>query len=217
MHDSRGSEEVSAADLTIPRIEICQALSKCRKKNDPAYIAGIEEGQMYNSVSREVYGPEISVIPVYFRKEYLLWRDQSLGGGFGGSYPTFQDAQHALDSVDKPGEWEITDTAQQFVLLVRTDGSTEEAVLSMAKSKARVSRDWNSMIRMAGGPRFSRVYKVEGVAAQNSKSQDFYNMRVSMAGFVTEDQFKKAAHVYEMIKSGAAGVDYSDDSASPEM
>lgn len=210
INDARGSEEVSASDLTIPRIELCQALSKCRKKSDPNYIDGIEEGQMYNSVSRVIYGGEVSVIPVYFRKEFLLWRDQSLGGGFGGSYASYSDAQQALNSIENPEQWEIVDTAQQFVLVVLKDGGVEEAVLSMAKSKARVSRDWNSLIRMAGGPRFSRVYTVAGVAAQNSKNQDFHTYKVAMAGFVTEEQFKYAESVYNMIKSGSAGVDYSD-------
>lgn len=210
MGSNLGSEEVHAEDLTIPRIELCQALSKCRKKQDPAYIAGIEEGQMYNSVTREVYGDTVDVIPVYYRKEFLLWRDQALGGGFGGSYQNEDDARAALRSLESPDEWEIIDTAQQFVLIAREDGKMEEAVVAMAKSKARVSRDWNSLIRIAGGPRFSRRYTINGVAAQNSNNQDFHTMKVAQGGFVTEEQFTHAKAVYDLIVTGGTKVDYSD-------
>ena len=40
MNDTRGSEDVGADDIIVPRLELVQSLSKCRKKNDPAYIAG---------------------------------------------------------------------------------------------------------------------------------------------------------------------------------
>jgi hypothetical protein len=208
--DRRGSEEVGASDLTIPRIEICQALSKCRKKSDANYIAGIEEGDMYNSVTREIYGALVVVIPVYYRKEWLLWRDQDLGGGFAGAHPTPELAEAARRQQDKPEEWEAIDTAQQFVLIIREYGKLEEAVLAMAKSKGRVSRDWNSLIRMAGGPRFSRRYRVEGVEAQNTAGQDYFNVRVAAAGFVDEDQFRAAEKAYGMVNSGLAVVDYTD-------
>lgn len=211
MNDTRGSEEIGTNDLTIPRIELVQSLSACRKKTDPAYIPGIEEGMLYNNVTRENYGESVNVVPVYFRKEYLLWRSQDLGGGFGGSYQSMPEAEQARLAQEKPEEWETVDTAQQFVLVIKEDGSAEEAVLSMAKSKAKVSRNWNSLIRINGGPRFSRVYRIAGVGDQNPAGQDYYNLSVSNVGFVTEEIFAQAEHIYDLIKSGQASVDTSMD------
>ena len=211
MTDTRGSEEIGTNDLTIPRIELVQSLSACRKKNDPAYIPGIEEGMLYNNVTRENYGETVDVVPVYFRKEYLVWRDQDLGGGFGGSHQSMAEAEQARQTQEKPEEWEIVDTSQQFVLVVKEDGSAEEAVLSMAKSKAKVSRNWNSLIRINGGPRFSRVYRISGVGDQNPAGQDYFNLSVSNVGFVTEEIFSQAEHIYELIKSGQASADSSFD------
>src|SRR5690554_1026126 len=76
INDTRGSEDVGTDDMIIPRIELVQGLSKARKRNDPSYIEGSEEGHLYNNVTRELYGPAITVCPVLFRKEWLLWRDQ---------------------------------------------------------------------------------------------------------------------------------------------
>jgi len=211
MSDTRGSEEIGTNDLTIPRLEVVQSLSACRKKQDPAYIPGIEEGMIYNNVTRKIYGEEVDVVPVYFRKEYLLWRDKDLGGGFGGAHPTMPEAEQARLAQEKPDEWEVVDTAQQFVLVVNEDGSAEEAVLSMAKSKAKVSRNWNSLIRINGGPRFSRIYKIKGVPDQNPAGQDYFNLAVENVGFVDEAVFAHAEKIYNMIVDGSANVDRSTD------
>ena len=84
---ARGNEQVGASDLIIPRIELVQSLSPCRKKTDPAYIEGAEEGDLYNNVTRELYGKEITVIPLYFAKEFLLWKDRSKGRRYGPRGP----------------------------------------------------------------------------------------------------------------------------------
>jgi len=211
MRDDRGSEEVQSNDLVIPRIELVQGLSKARKKGDPQCIPGAEEGMLYNNVTRELYGTSLKVCPVMFRKEWLLWRDVDLGGGFGGAFPDAESAQVAMDQQERPEEWEVVDTNQHFVIVLKEDGTMEEAVISMAKTKAKASRLWNSLVRINGGPRFSRVYEIAGVSAQNKKGQDYYNLSVSNVGFVNERIFEYAESVYELVKSGVASVDHSTD------
>lgn len=207
---SRGSEQVDREDLTIPRVEICQSLSKVRKKSDPAFIDGIEEGDIYNNLTRQNYGVTCVVVPVAFAKEFLLWRDQELGGGFGGAYLTEDEAFEAHDQQEKPEEWEVVLTHQHYVLILLEDGNTEEAVISMAKSKLKVSRNWNSQIRLVGGDRWCRAFNVTGVADQNANGQDFFNMAVTPVGFVDEGTFKKAEALYEQVVSGEAVADRSD-------
>jgi hypothetical protein len=50
-----GLENITIEDIAIPRIELIQALSPARIKSDPAYIEGADEGQLFNSVTRELY------------------------------------------------------------------------------------------------------------------------------------------------------------------
>ncbi|AUG85476.1 hypothetical protein SHab15497_00034 [Acinetobacter phage SH-Ab 15497] len=215
MNDNRGSEDVGADDIVIPRLELVQSLSKCRKKTDPAYIAGAEEGMLYNSVTRELYGESVQVVPVTFKKEFLLWREQDLGGGFGGAYPTEGEAHDAKAAQEKPDEWEIVDTAQHFCLLIQEGQDPQEIVISMSKSKGKCSRKWNSMVRLNGGPRFSRVYEVVGIGDQNSAGQDYHTLDVKNVGFVNEAQFKRAEKVYELIQAGKMTADRSVEGESP--
>jgi len=208
----RGSEQMGREDITIPRLEIVQSLSKARKKTDPAFIEGAEEGTLYNSVTRELYGFEVNVVPVFFLKEYLLWRDQKLGGGFGGGYPTELKANEARDLRDKPEEWEVVMTHQHFCLIQRPDGKLEEAAISMSKSKLKVSKKFNSLVRVNGGDRFSRVYRIRGIADQNNQGQDFYNLSVdTQPGFVTEPVYRAAERVYELIAQGGVVADRGQD------
>lgn len=206
---ARGSENVGADDLVIPRLELVQDLSPCRKKADPNYIEGCEEGMLYNNVTRQLYGTEALIVPVYFRKEWLIWKDRNEGGGFRGAFATQAEAEAALDHLDDAdkGKCEVIDTAQHFCLLIQPEtGKVEEIVISMNKSKMKVSRKWNSLIRMNGGDSFARVYRISAVAEKNSKNQDFFNYMIAPAGFPTKAIYDKAEELYKAIASGAVQI-----------
>lgn len=216
----RGSENVEMTDLVIPRIEIAQALSPVLKKNDPNYIEGCEQGDLYNSVTFERYGPNIVVVPVFFKKQYLCWRHRDDGGGFAGAFDNLEDAnarieeEHAKRRAEGKSEerWEAIETAQQLVLVVRKDGGIDEAVVSMAKTKLKVSRQWNSLIRMNGNDRFSRTYALFAVDEQNAKGDDYKNFAVANGGFPSEAVYRRAEALYAAMASGSRkmNVDSSD-------
>lgn len=209
---SRGSENVGANDLVIPRLELVQDLSPCRKKSDPSYIPGCEEGMLYNNVTRQLYGVEVLVIPVYFRKEWLIWKDRTAGGGFRGAFGSQAEAEAAMATLEDGNDCQVVDTAQHFCLALTPDtGKIEEIVISMNKSKMKVSRKWNSLIRMNGGDSFSRIYRLSAVSEKNNKNQDYFNYAVTAAGFPTEAIYKRAEALYEAIASGAVQIDRKVD------
>ncbi len=210
---TRGTENVGAEDLVIPRLELVQSLSPCRKKTDPNYIEGAEEGLLYNNVTRQLYGNSVSVIPVMFRKEWIIWKNRDSGGGFRGAYDTEHEANLAIAQLEDGGDCEAVDTAQHFCLLVNPDGKVEEIVISMSKSKAKISRRWNSLIRMNEGDSFSRVYKMGAVSEEGQKG-DYYNFTIAQAGFPTEQLYKRAEDLYESITKGKVKVDRNVDAAT---
>jgi hypothetical protein len=71
----------------------------------------------------------------------------------------------------------------------------------MPKSKAKVSRKWNSMIQMAGGDRFSRAYRVTTFKDKNRQNKTFFNYIVQPAGFPPEPIFREAERLYELFKT----------------
>ena len=217
---ARGAENVTTDDMIIPRIELIQALSPARKKNDPGYIEGADEGMLYNNVTRELYGEAVTVIPVYYTKQYLVWKDRKSGGGgsngFRGAFASEQLARDAIAALGEEG-LEVSDTAQHFVL-VRTGEGWQEAVISMAKSKMKVSKRWNSLIRMSNTDSFSRAYKLHAVVETNARNESYHNFGISPLGFVQKDVYERAEKLYETIRSGAVKVsaDYDGETATTE-
>lgn len=217
--ESRGSEDVGMDDLVIPRLELVQSLSPCRDKDDPAYIPGAEEGMLYNNVSRELYGDKVYIIPVIFKKEYLIWKDRNQGGGFRGAYKSMEEANQVIvdlvnkgkDGGDPDGSLTVNDTAQHLCLIMKPDGKTEEIAISMSRSKMKVSRQFNSLIRMNGGDRFSRVYLVEGVKDENDKGEKFKNLRITTAGWPSQEAYKTAEDLYNAIISGERELNINAD------
>ena len=208
---SRGQENVTSSDLIIPRLEIVQSLSPCRKKTDPAYIEGAEEGLLYNNVTRELYGAAAMLVPVFYKKEWLVWKDRLKGGGFRGAFSSELEAKHHINTLDNPEDYFAQDTANHFCLLVKADGSAEDIVVSMSKSKLKTSRKWNSLIRLAGGDSFSRVYKLIGVEQTNANNDTFYGFDVVNAGFPTEDVYNRAEELYNAVSEGRATAQHDED------
>jgi hypothetical protein len=198
---NRGSEEVKSTDMVLPRLEIVQALSPIKETNEDA-----KEGYLFNSVTQEVLGDMVYFVPVYFRLEYLIWKDQNKGGGFFGSFTSEAEAKTRLSEViaggEDPADLEIVDTPVHYGLRITPDLSTiEQIVISMAKTKSKISRKWNAMIQIAGGDRFSRVYKMSTFRDENSKGQKFFNFVVQPAGFAPQQVYKEAERLYEVLKT----------------
>lgn len=209
----RGSEHVEMQDLVIPRIELVQALSYCLEEGGADYIEGAKPGMFYNSVTRELYGPTVVVCPVFFKKQYLCWKDRKKGGGFGGAFDTPQEANDriAQEQTDQDA-WAAVDTHQQIVLVVNPDThETSEAVLSCARTKQKVSRQWNSLIRVNGFDRFSRIYELFGVDDENNAGEKFKNIGVRYIDFASMPVYKAAEALYNSIASGERAVKIDEE------
>ena len=208
---NRGAENVGTEDMIVPRIELIQALSPVRKKSDPAYIDGAEEGMLYNNVTRALYGTEVTVIPVYYTKQFLVWKDRKLGGGgsngFRGAFATEAAARDAIAQLAEDG-LEVADTAQHFVL-VRNGEDWQEAVVSMSKSKIKVSKRWNSLMRLTNTDSFSRAYKLSATVETNARNESYFNFNITALGFIPRDLYERAEKLYETVRTG--GVKVSND------
>ena len=213
-NDTRGNENITKDDLVIPRLNVIQALSPEIKKNDPMFIEGAEQGMLFNTVTRELYKNGVTIIPVTYEMQHLVWRDRKLGGGFGGSFETTEDAEAYIVEMAEEG-WEAVDTPTHLCLMLHDNKLTEIAI-AMPKSKAKVSRQFNSVIRMIGGPRFSRAYKFLGAEDKNNAGEDFWNVRFEQAGYVSEPVFKIAEKLYEDLLSGEVKYNVDQDDADTD-
>ena len=59
-----GFEEVTSSDIQIPFLRIIQALSPQIKKTDSEFIEGASQGDIFNTVTQEVYKADEGVLVV---------------------------------------------------------------------------------------------------------------------------------------------------------
>lgn len=217
---NRGQENVTAGDMTVPRLEVLQDLSPRVKKRDPAYIEGAEPGMLVNSVSGQLYGNEVTFVPVYFVLEWVIWKKQAAGGGFIGAFPTKSEAQQAWDSAGLGAEtfknaagqleeaYEILDTAQQYGLLLAPHAQPERIVISMYKTKMKASRQLNTLISMGGNyDRFAKCYRCSTKQDKNKVGQEYWNIAFTALGFVQKNVYDMAELMYEALRAGAISAD----------
>lgn len=210
-NEQRGSENVGQEDVIIPRLEIVQALSPAMKEGDPGYIPEARAGMLMNSVTKQLYGKEVVVIPVIYMKQHLVWKarkdkqGKALEGGFFGAYNSEQEARERAEAEGgEAGNIEVIDTPQHLCLLIDPNrGTTEEVMISMPRTKAKISRQWNSMIRLAGGDRFSRAYKVS-TALEKKAQGDYYNFAIAQLGFPNKALYLQAEALYNQVQDGRA-------------
>ena len=230
MGDStRGSEEVTIQDVTIPRLSIIQDLSPQRKKNNAEYIEGAEEGMMFNTVTNQLFAEPVLFVPVYFRLEWLVWKHRDAGGGLQGVFSSQDEAVAFVSGHPLAGQTtdrgesvvEVQDTAQHFGLLLDPNSPAEdphatEIVVSMSRSQLKPSRQLNSQVRIAGGDRWERYYRLSPVQVDGAKG-DYWNWKVEQLGFVSENVYKQAEALYEAVKSGQRDVERDNTETTDEI
>lgn len=216
--DKRGTENLGIQDLVIPRLEIVQGLSPAVKRGDPGFINGAAPGMLNNSVTRDLYGEKVWLIGVHYAVQYLVWRDRKMveahnqqnprnklptEGGFFGAYSTVEEAKARAEA--EGGESQcimVVDTPTHLCLLMNQDkGELEEIMLSMPKTKAKISRQWNTMVKLANKARFAMAYEVTTVLQKNPKG-DFYNYVINPIGFTPKPMFERAAALFDAVNKG---------------
>lgn len=206
----RGSENVGIKDTMLPRLELVQAQSPIKDlpENEGKQI----EGMLFNTLTNEVIGDAAYIVPVFYRMEWLVWKDVDSGGGFFGAFSDEMAANRRKQEVVAGGEQadliEVIDTPVHYCMRIKPDGTTEQIVISMAKSKSKVSRKWNATIDLCGGDRFSRVYKFGSFKDENRQGKKFFNYNVQPIGFVPKNIFDEALRLYEVFKAGTQSVDF---------
>ena len=221
-----GFEQADANAYAIPFLTILQSMSPQCKKSDGAYIKGAEEGMLYNSVTQEISSGEEGkvVIPCYYKRSFIRWAPRGSGGGFKGEFTPsevsggrlnitevkgtmFIDPPSGADPFDaqgKPAFDFIADTRTHYVLVLDSKGGYQPAVISLASSQIKKSRNWMSKmngikLQRADGTHFtpamfSHQYKITTVPESNDKGS-WFGLKVETLGPV------ESAELYQAAKS----------------
>lgn len=211
-----GVEDITKDDWVIPRIQIVQGLSPEKNKLESKFIQGIEEGELFNTITRENMGTKIRLIPVYKGRSRAKFNPKEKGGGIGCrsqdghtggaiaeelynnaeiSQPTCELCPHAQWGTGKEGRGQAC-TEFINVLSVLNKPNTKPTIsdlvsVSFKSSGIKPARDWLTLIKTEAlstkYPIYAQVWNLETIPDQNKDGERFFNWKA------TRDNVKHAS------------------------
>ena len=143
-----------SSEMQIPFVRILQAMSPQLKKREAEYIEGSEQGDMFNTVTKQYWTGEegVTVIPCFQTTKYLEFTPREQGGGFSGEIaptdPVLQKTERQGAKEILPSGNELVKSDQHYCLVVDDEGSFQPVVIDMKSSQLKVSRRWKTQIAM---------------------------------------------------------------------
>ena len=194
----RGNENVGQ-NVIVPRIKLLQKMSNEVDKHHKEHIKGAEVGDFINTLTKQTMS-EIYCLSLTFKVQWAVWRNMDLGGGYGGSFETEQEAKDCVASQEVPEEWEIKENHAHLLLII--DPETGEldstpTIFDFTGSKLATSRAWNSKIAMQGGDRFASVWKISSKSVESKSGFSYMNIDLDCEGWADKKYFDVAETLYE--------------------
>ena len=215
-------------DLAIPFLRIAQDLTPQTKKHEPNYIAGLEPGDFYHTVTSEVWKNStggVLVVPVAFTRSFTEWwpRDSKAGKGFVKDWGTDSSnmdrcTRDAKNRDITPEGTQMTRAALYFLLVVDpTTGEYQQAALSLSGSQLKHAKKWNSLIsqyKMRGIPGYGKTYVLTTVIEKNDQGS-WSGLHVVAGGNTLQlpnggDVYEAAKAYAALVTSGAVQVKHDD-------
>jgi hypothetical protein len=221
-----GLENLTAEDLTIPRLKILQALNPEVNKRDGKYVEGAAAGDILNTVTKELFTEDSGcvVIPVAYKRMFLEWTPRESGGGLVKQHldpsilsQTTKDKTGA-DMLEN-GNY-IQTSATHYALVVDGD-SYHQVMIPMAGTQLKKSRTWNSVmasikVKSSEGkvftpPSYSHKYKLTTVPESNDRGT-WFGWNIELLGVLNEEEM----FLYEAAKHFKGNISFENSFGSPD-
>lgn len=227
-----GFEEADKDSFAIPFLGIVQKMSPQVDAAEGEYIEGAAPGMLLNSVTQELFDPPLHVVPCHYRRTIVEWwpRDSKDGKGFVAEYDVVHGTEELKNTTRDEKNRDITsrgtqlvDTRSHYVLLVKPDGATEPAVITMTSTQLKKSKRWMTVMQNLQRQRadgtlynpamFASVFTLETVPEKNDQGS-WHGWKVVHERFLEEtdlvDQtlYQTARNFRDAVKSGDAVVQH---------
>lgn len=220
-----GMEKVEQGDILLPRLSVCQALSPQKRKSHTAYIEGLQEGQLFNTVTQQIYGEEVEVIPLFFFKNRIKFNPMDEGGGIDCQSQNGIDGGRLCHNCAacqfsiwgngvSPNAPEANDPPKctmyhNFMSFVPAD-MTPLAITYKATG-LKLSKQLLAQQRLSRLPMYARVYRVV-VVVSKSGDNEWYEKKIIPIRYVDKDMYAEMERNFQALKEMEIHVDTTGES-----
>lgn len=202
-----GMENVTQDDMLIPRLCIAQeGNSPQLKKTSELYIPDLEPGQFFNSVTGEIYGNSVVLVPLFFFKNFIEFVPMDQGGGVVKMYQSKAEVPLAdLAWVDntKP---KVTEFKNWMSLIIREDRAPEPIVSSFKSSGIKTAKKLGKLIDMTNLPAFAKTYTFT-VKPKQKGQLSWFGQDVQPGEFVPRAFYDNAKSYFAKLQEAGVKVD----------
>ncbi len=210
-NDSRGTENIGAEDITLPRLAVAQKTSPQLEPDKNDYIDGLRLFEMYNSLTGERYGNgPVEIVVVRLDKKGMQFDKDNNVVDFDVPLddPRLKFTTGPNGERIKP----VATLFYNFVILIGDEA--EPAVFSLKGTGVKTAKKLNSLIQVRrlkhGGPSWGGKYKVTSAKGQ-SGSFTYGLFNIDTAGIPSDEQVAAAEKFYESLKDRTVHTDIVDD------
>ncbi len=220
----QGFEDTDKDSFAIPFLRILQSNSPQVEEAEGAYIKGAKAGMFFNTITTELMGKEMTIIPVHFSRDFVEWLPERKGFVIAhGNNPEILDRIVEVDdknnSILDNGNI-IQDVRNHFVLLADRI-EMGPIIFSLAKSGIKHSKKWMALMnnllipgKKKPAPMFGAVWRAWTLLNKNDDGSWFQvgdkNMTaIEFDGWVNKEQLKAATAARDLLSSGRGEADYA--------
>lgn len=220
VRSSEGTEHIERDDIQLPRLTIAQSLSPEIQEGDPKLIEGLKNGDMFNTLTKEIYGRgPIHIVPLRGDKpRFVEFIPRAEGGGVRDPFVAPDDPRTKFTTGDDGKRKNpIATKFYDYVFeIFHADGRRETVACSFKSSGLKVATSFNAMLKLRNAPIYEQVYRVTSRQQKNSKGV-FFQFALDTAGWIKEPVLKAdLKEKYESMKIQKITFDTVQDPADPE-
>jgi hypothetical protein len=238
-----GMENVESGDLLLPRLGLCQSLSPQRRKSAPEYIVGLEEGQLFNTVTKEIYGESLEIIMLFFFKNRIKYFPIDDGGGIdcisangidggrispvGCASCRFSTWGNGATDDEHGNDPPACTLYHNYMAYPPQDEIPGPIAISYKSTGISASKQLLAKVRLTQLPMYAKRYVVEVVTAR-SGDNEWFEKKITPLGYVDQNTMASMKELFNQMKdanihvdttgeSGDAGFDHGANAGSTEL
>jgi hypothetical protein len=196
-------------------------LSPQRRKSDPAYIEGLEEGKLFNTVTKEIYGDTLEVVLLFFFKNRIKFLPIDEGGGIDCiSANGVSDGRISPDSCSAckfsawgNGEKNGNDAPSctlyhNYMSFIPVSGTP--LVISYKATGLKLSKQLLANIRLVQLPMYAKKYTVIVVEMRDGQNT-WFDKKLIPGEFVDPKLFQEMENNFNALHKMSINVDMTGE------
>jgi len=225
-----GFEGADFESFATPFLRILQQNSPQVLEDTEQYIQDAKPGYFFNTVTNQLYGKSVNVIPVRYERLFVEWKPNREG------FVAMHDVEEGM-AISTPGSsfgtrlhkenGNLLQDTHTFYLLIAGKEEEGPIVFPLSSTGIRHSRKWLSQAKLLrlpnrqGAPLYSSVYKMSTTLNENDQGRwyqigDRSKTLIERIDWITEDQYNYVREMIKMFEHIKAGVGKSEGFAEED-